>query len=254
MTRVWTLALAVLAVLAVLALAKTDSTHDPTPDSTHDPTPDAQYIPTPDAQYIPTPDAQYADASVVCKGVYVAEIPDFLTSKQCDALVAAANKRTLIQSEINGSHPIDLTIRDSKQTWFDPGDHPCVDAIQAKTHALLAAMPECLVGKYDLERVQVAKYEPGGKYNAHYDADPCDGECPHSQRFATLMVYLAEPLEGGDTHFPLLNRRVTPQKGKAVFFWVADPRSRDVFEKSLHAGLPVLAGTKWIANQWILTG
>jgi prolyl 4-hydroxylase len=104
------------------------------------------------------------------------------------------------------------------------------------------------------EAVQVARYGPGGKYDAHYDGDDCGPgagrPCPADQRLATLLMYLSEPESGGATRFPLLDVEVAPEKGKALFFWVADPATRELFEKTLHGGMPVGRGTKWIANQW----
>ena len=70
----------------------------------------------------------------------------------------------------------------------------------------------------------------------------------HGQRLATVILYLNEPEQGGDTAFVDRDLRVTPTKGNAVFFSYL---SADASSKTLHAGLPVLAGEKWIANKWL---
>ena len=194
----------------------------------------------------------FADESKLCGGVYFREFPGFLTPTECDALVAAAEARGLEPSQVGGVDDgrLDLSARRSDQTWFAPGEHASTDAIRRKTENLLASTG-CVRG-YGLESIQVARYGPGGKYDTHYDGDDCAaGACPADQRIATLMVYLARPEAGGDTSFPLLGKRVTPEKGKALFFWVADPGTRELFEKTLHAGAPVRSGVKWIANQWV---
>ncbi len=195
----------------------------------------------------------FADEAVLCRGVYFKEIPGFLNPKQCDELVAAAEARGLRASEVGGLEDgrLDLSVRRSKQTWFAPGEHHISDLIRRKTAALLAETG--CISKYRFEDVQVARYGTGGKYDSHYDGDDCGegvGACPADQRLTTLLVYLSKPDKGGQTDFPLLGQSVTPEKGKALFFWVADPKSRELFEKTLHAGTPVQSGVKWIANQW----
>lgn len=198
----------------------------------------------------------FADEASLCRGTYYQEIEAFLSAEECDKLVEAAESRTLVPSEVGGEDDsaLDLKVRRSSQTWFARGDHAVTDKIRRKTGALLRSMPEC-VREYSFEQIQVAKYGPGGLYRAHYDGEDCDADgerpCPKDQRIATLLVYLTEPEGGGATRFPLLDVAVRPAKGKALFFWVADPATRELFEKTLHGGEEVRAGTKYIANQWV---
>ena len=195
---------------------------------------------------------EFANESKLCDGVYFKEIPNFLSARECDALVEASADRR--PSEVGGSSVsvLDESIRRSMQTWYPPGAHRVTDAIREKTKALVRSTG-CLRGRrVKFEHVQVVRYGKGGKYDAHYDGDECEkGSCPRDQRLATLLVYLNDDFEGGKTHFPLLDASVVPEKGKALFFWVADEETRELFEKTLHAGVPVTRGRKWIANQWI---
>lgn len=208
---------------------------------------------------IAVPGSQYASEEALCDDAYFREIPDFLTGAQCDALIAAASQRPMKPSTIGittGSH-VSNNIRDSENTWFFPGEHDIADLVRAKTRALLRSIPGSTMPEaYGMEALQVARYGQGGKYTNHFDADECGApgfmECSATQRLCTMLIYLNEPDEGGETHFPLLGHSVKPRKGKALFFWVSDPVTRKVFQKTLHAGLPVTRGTKWIANQWVL--
>jgi len=59
-------------------------------------------------------------------------------------------------------------------------------------------------------------------------------------------MYLNTPEEGGGTAFPRIGLTVTAMRGSAVYFAYD---SGD--ESSLHAGLPVLKGEKWIATKWL---
>lgn len=96
------------------------------------------------------------------------------------------------------------------------------------------------------EPLQVLRYAPGGEYRAHMDALPATD----NQRVVTVLVYLNDAYEGGETDFPELGLRFRGRPGDALIFGnitadgQADPRSR-------HAGLPVRSGTKLIASRWI---
>ena len=60
-------------------------------------------------------------------------------------------------------------------------------------------------------------------------------------------------LFGGGTDFPRHGVVVTPEVGTAVMFdnVLADGRPD---EDTLHAGLPVLEGEKWVATKWLREG
>jgi len=76
-------------------------------------------------------------------------------------------------------------------------------------------------------------------------------------RFATLLLYLNDDMEGGETTFPLWRNAntpgaltVKPEKGKAVLFYNLLPDG-NFDELSMHAALPVTKGTKYLANLWV---
>ncbi|CAI0374880.1 unnamed protein product [Linum tenue] len=83
------------------------------------------------------------------------------------------------------------------------------------------------------------------------------------QRVATMLMYLSDNVEGGETYFPMAGSgecscggklmqglSVKPIKGDAVLFWSmgldgqSDP-------KSIHGGCEVLSGEKWSATKWM---
>jgi prolyl 4-hydroxylase len=84
----------------------------------------------------------------------------------------------------------------------------------------------------------------GGEYLAHQDFfDPAD---PGSQvltrvggqRIATLVIYLNNVAEGGDTNFPRSSCPVKPKKGSAVYFEYLNAAGQ-LDKRCLHAGTPV---------------
>lgn len=101
------------------------------------------------------------------------------------------------------------------------------------------------------------RYEPGQEYLAHYDLIRPQEEAAAAeelrvmgQRVATVLVYLNEGYEGGETFFPHLDWGFKGKAGDALIFWnmsAAGERER----LSLHAGLPVKSGEKWLLSQWV---
>lgn len=101
------------------------------------------------------------------------------------------------------------------------------------------------------------RYQPGQEYLAHYDLIRPHEEAAAAeelrllgQRVATVLVYLNEGYAGGETHFPHLEWGFKGKPGDALIFWnmsATGERER----ASLHAGLPVQSGEKWVLSQWV---
>ena len=75
-------------------------------------------------------------------------------------------------------------------------------------------------------------------------------------RFATILFYLNEGMQGGETSFPKWHNAdtgdqlaVKPETGKAVLFYSLLPDG-NMDERSQHAAVPVTAGEKWLINLW----
>jgi len=106
------------------------------------------------------------------------------------------------------------------------------------------------------EGIQILHYRPGGEYKAHYDYFPYDvaGSQRHlatgGQRVSTLVMYLNDVEQGGETTFPEVGVSVVPKKGSAVYFEYCNSKSQ-VDKLTLHAGNPVVKGEKWICTKWM---
>ena len=106
------------------------------------------------------------------------------------------------------------------------------------------------------EMLSILHYEPGERYEPHYDC-LVDGQiganeelARSGQRPATVLVYLNEDYEGGETRFCHADYEHTGNIGDALHFEniLADG---SIDEQSLHEGLEVTSGKKWIASMWI---
>lgn len=180
----------------------------------------------------------------------IQEIPNFLTHEECDYIIKLSLNNLTPSKVYGGSDDnFDENTRKSNQCWLDDSNEVIKnisDKIKNYTNT----------HKNNHEQLQVVQYPTGGFFNPHYDA--CDGEpefCKrlnsnHGPRLYTLLIYLNDDYEGGETNFPKINKSVKPQKGKAVLFKNVDENGSLIFE-SFHGGMPVKNGEKWIANKWI---
>lgn len=108
------------------------------------------------------------------------------------------------------------------------------------------------------EALQLVHYKPGQEYTAHHDFGYASfRRKDQPARFATLLLYLNEGMEGGETQFPRWVNAETregldtvPQAGKAVLFYSQLPDG-NMDDWSQHAALPVRKGEKWLMNLWV---
>lgn len=106
------------------------------------------------------------------------------------------------------------------------------------------------------EQLNLLYYQKGQSYKPHYDA--LVGEHPGileqlkdgGQRSRTVLCYLGHVDEGGETSFPRLDIKVTPQKGAILMFDNIDDQGV-VLRNSYHAGMPIINGDKWVLSKWI---
>ena len=90
------------------------------------------------------------------------------------------------------------------------------------------------------------RYRPGQEYKPHFDHIPGFA----NQRVMTMLVWLNEDYDGGETLFMMTGRKLRGRIGDALLFRnsKADGRRDD---SAAHAGLAVTSGEKLIASRWI---
>lgn len=105
------------------------------------------------------------------------------------------------------------------------------------------------------ETLQGQRYEPSQQFRAHHDffhvSQPYwpEQEAHGGQRSWTAMIYLNEPEAGGATDFPGAGASVAPRTG-ALLMWNNMAADGSPNPASLHAGLPVTGGVKYIVTKW----
>jgi prolyl 4-hydroxylase len=105
-------------------------------------------------------------------------------------------------------------IRNNTRVMFD--DPQLATTLFEKVRAVI---PDELEGMSPLsanERLRCYRYAPGQYFAPHFDGSFVRN--PAERSLLTLMVYLNDPPEGGETHFPDAAVTVRPRAGMALLF------------------------------------
>lgn len=171
----------------------------------------------------------------------IVKFGNVLSDEECQALIDAAAPRMkrskLANKEIS-------PIRTSSGIFFEANESPLIIEIEKRTSSLMH------VPLSHAEGLQVLHYAPSQEFKAHYDFFGHNHPSSQNNRISTLIMYLNDVEEGGETTFPNLEISVKPVKGSALYFeyFYNDPKLNEL---TLHCGLPVIRGEKWVANQWM---
>jgi prolyl 4-hydroxylase len=174
---------------------------------------------------------------------------DFLSADECAQLCAMIDAIARPSS----LHELDYAsgFRTSYSGDLDPRD-AFVASISRRIDALLGV--EAAIG----EPVQGQRYLPGQQFKAHNDwFYTSEGYWPQEearggQRSWTTMAYLNDVEEGGATLFAALGFQIEPKRGALLIWNNALPDGRPN-EATLHAGLPVVRGAKYVITKWYRT-
>lgn len=171
----------------------------------------------------------------------VVVLGNMLSEEECDELIrlsADGLKRSKI-----GTTREENEIRTSSSTFIDETENVVVARIEKRIEAVMN------IPIAHGEGLQILRYTPGQQYKAHHDFFSAKSNVTNN-RISTLVMYLNDVEQGGETFFPHLNFSVAPRKGMAVYFeyFYNDPTLNDL---TLHGGAPVEIGEKWVATQWM---
>ncbi|KAK6436627.1 hypothetical protein LTR95_007183 [Oleoguttula sp. CCFEE 5521] len=166
----------------------------------------------------------------------------------------------------NGVETTDSTVRKSERALLDR-DHT-VQCLESRA-LTIQGWPAITY----IEQLWTQRYNVSGHYAMHYD---WASDSKVARRASTFNVYVQAPQRGGGTHFPRLQHPgreskwcefidcvlgtdpdnasnigvvFKPRAGAAVFWQNFDEEGRG-FRETIHAGLPVLEGSKIGLNIW----
>lgn len=171
---------------------------------------------------------------------------DFLDGDTCALLRDAVDttRRPSTLSDANG----DATFRTSETGDLDPLD-PLTIALNARIAALTGLDP--IFG----EPIQGQRYAAGQEFKPHTDYfEPRGIEFQRycgvaGNRTWTVMIYLNTPEAGGATRFKAIDKIVQPEAGK-LLAWNNRRPDGSLNPATLHHGMKVRAGTKYVITKW----
>jgi prolyl 4-hydroxylase len=167
---------------------------------------------------------------------------NFISESDCDYLIEKykdkVSKSIVVGGGIHSSR--------NSSTFYLPNEDPIIKTIRYKIHKLFD------VPEDHIEPLQFLCYKKGERYLYHYDLLP--GDNVPNQRVHTVLVYLntLNVNDGGATSFFYLKQKVTPEKGKGIWFKnLNDDGSHN--RLSLHSGEEILKDdvVKYALNIWI---
>jgi len=175
-----------------------------------------------------------------------------LGDRICDYLIAAAGpylQPATVNDAYRGEEIRDAS-RSNRAMGFWPVESDVViESVNRALAGLIGLAPE--TG----EAAGILHYVPGQSYAPHHDY--CDPALPvhvrqiaaRGQRIASLLVYLNDDYEGGETRFPALDWQFRGQRGEALAFYNVS-ESGAIDPATLHTGMPPTAGEKWLLSKW----
>jgi len=178
-------------------------------------------------------------------------IRDFISADVCEHFVSIGESkliRSKVMNDEGGSKYADA--RTSQHCWI-PLSHDRTVTKVAESICSLVELP-----LENAESFQLVRYRVNQEYRPHYDAFDTDNVAGKEafknggQRLVTAILYLNEVEEGGNTNFPNLGFEVEPSLGGLLIFRNCLESGLTRHPKSLHGGMPVLKGEKWITNLW----
>jgi prolyl 4-hydroxylase len=182
----------------------------------------------------------------------MAVLNDVFSAQECEALIALARPRLAPSTTVDPLTGKDRVgeQRSSLGMFFRLRENAFIARLDERVSALMNLPVD------NGEGLQVLHYPAGAQSLPHFDfLVPANAANRASlersgQRVSTLVSYLNEVEEGGETVFPETGWSVSPQRGSAVYFEYCNSLGQ-LDHASLHAGAAVLRGEKWVATKWM---
>jgi predicted 2-oxoglutarate/Fe(II)-dependent dioxygenase YbiX len=185
----------------------------------------------------------------------VFSVENFLPKPACAWLIKQAKKnlvRAPVQTAAQGGA---FSVDNARTNSAAGSSHLQPDlVVQLANMRIAQAIGVPLVNQ---EPTNFLHYARGQQYGRHFDFITQEEEqgfarelATIGQRIATVLVYLNEEYEGGETEFPLLDWRFKGKTGDALIFWNLSAQGEREMN-SLHAGTPVTKGEKWLLSKWV---
>jgi len=180
------------------------------------------------------------------KSIRIFTLRDFLDEQHCAELIRLIDSGCRPSTVADGND--DATFRTSDTTDLDQ-HHPSIVRLEHEIIALTGLNPR------HGEPAQGQRYEVGQEFKEHTDYFEPNGRdyvkyCTGcGQRTWTVMVYLNKPELGGATRFKKIKKTFKPEVGR-LLAWNNLTSAGQPNPDTLHHGMKVKAGRKYIITKW----
>ncbi|GAU34235.1 hypothetical protein TSUD_210170 [Trifolium subterraneum] len=194
---------------------------------------------------------------------------NFLTKEECEHIINIAKphmQKSAVVDNLTGKS-LNSSARTSSGAFIARGRDKILRNIEKRIADITFIPVE------HGEQFNVLHYEVGQKYEPHFDYFNDKYSTRNGgQRIATMLMYLSDVEEGGETVFPFAKGNVSsvpwwndlsecgkkglsvkPKMGDAILFWSMKPDST-LDPSSLHGACPVIKGDKWSCAKWMRMG
>lgn len=176
-------------------------------------------------------------------------IKNFLTREEC---------QDIIQSAKGHYTPSTITTQKTEKDLYFRTSSTChYTNLRAQGQKVLDRIDRKICNQLRLssefsEFIQIQHYVQGNEFKLHHDFfDTKSSKEMEKQgnRTWTFMVFLNEVEKGGETFFKTINVKFQPEQGMALLWNNLNVDGSPNYN-TLHAGLPIIAGEKYIITKW----
>lgn len=161
-------------------------------------------------------------------------IEGFFTPEECQELINIGEAKGFEESLVltRQGEVMDKDFRNNDRVVFDDPELTKVlwDKIKDEVPADFNGWKPCGLN----ERLRYYRYKDGQQFKAHMDGAFKRNE--NEVSMITMLIYLNEEFEGGETTFIIEFENIKPKTGMVLLFE----------HKMLHSGRPVPVGTKYV--------
>jgi prolyl 4-hydroxylase len=163
---------------------------------------------------------------------YLFIIEDFLTKQECDDLILWSEEKGYEEAkvQVHGKQIMLKHVRNNSRITFIDVEFADNIWVKFKPFAIEKIANSEAIGLNEMFRFY--KYENGQRFKKHLDGSYIRNEVESS--YFTLMVYLNDGYQGGETTFE--NHTIFPKKGNALVF----------YHGMKHAGEEIKSGVKYV--------
>tara|TARA_R110000824_G_scaffold392891_1_gene591567 strand:- start:22 stop:615 length:594 start_codon:yes stop_codon:yes gene_type:complete len=187
----------------------------------------------------------------------IIELEDALTKDECNIVIEShrdkLHRAEVVKNNKKGNTEVHRA-RTNSEAFYDKDDkNKELTEVMSKIKDYISA-----ITRLPLENQEdpiILNYQKEQKYDPHYDwfeeeGGYWDGEKnTGGQRLYSVLFYLNDVKEGGETFYPKLDRKIKPKTGKMICH--KNTHDGVCLRNSLHGAMPVIAGEKWALVCWI---